>query len=226
MTFSRLLALGLLTALLALPAVAGAGHKPGHGGGGSNTPGLSIAADPGLIVFGGASTVSGRLTGSGNGGQAVELQANPFPYPGFTTVATTTSASNGNYSFTVRPGLRTRYRVRARGVTSVERIVQVRLAVGISLSDATPARGQIVQFSGRVRPQHDGQVVRIQRRTSTGYVTVRTTTTTDVPGATYSRYSKRMRVYRDAVYRVVVLSGDQDHRPGISRRRLINVHSG
>lgn len=220
-----LLVPGLLVALLALPAGAVATHKPGHGGGGNN-PSLTIAANPGLIVFGGSSTISGRLNGTGqDGGQPVELQANRFPYTaGFQTAGTARSATNGNYRFVVRPALRTRYRVRAKGLTSAERLVQVRLRVSLSLSDSTPARAQVVTFSGRVRPEHDGRTVQIQRRTSTGYVTVRSTTTTDVPGATHSRYTRSMRVHRDGVYRVVVLSGDQDHRPGISRRRLIDVH--
>ena len=226
MTPMKLFPIALLAILLMLPATAGATHKPGHGGGGGAAPALTIAATPGLIVFGGASTVSGRLSGTAqDGGQAVELQANPFPYTGgFRTAATTTSASNGNYSFTVRPPLNTRYRVRARGLTSAERLVQVRLRVGLSLSDSTPRRAQRVRFSGRVRPDHDGRVVRIERRTSAGWRTAATTTTKDVAGATYSTYSRRIRVYRDAVYRVVVLSGDQDHRNGISRRRVIDVH--
>jgi FtsP/CotA-like multicopper oxidase with cupredoxin domain len=222
---SRLLPIALLVALFTLPAGAVATHKPGHGGGG-NTPPLTIASKPGLIVFGGSSTISGRLNGTGqDGGQPVELQANPFPYTaGFRSAGTATSASNGNYSFVVKPGVRTRYRVRAQGLTSAVRVVEVRLRVGLSLSDSTPRRAQIVSFSGRARPDHDGRTVQIQRRTSTGYVTVRTTTTTDVPGAAYSAYSRSMRVYRDGTYRVVVLSGDQDHRAGISRRRLIDVH--
>jgi FtsP/CotA-like multicopper oxidase with cupredoxin domain len=222
MTVTKLVPIGLVALLFAVPAGA-ATHKPGGGG---NSPSLTIASNPGLIVFGGSSTISGRLNGTGqDGGQPVELQVSAFPYTtGFVSAGTATSASNGNYHFVVRPGNRTRYRVRAKGLTSAVRLVQVRLRVAMFLTDSTPARGQIVTFSGRVRPDHDGRTVQVQHRTSTGYVTVRTTTTTDVPGATFSSYTRAMRVFRDGVYRVVVLSGDQDHRAGISSPRLIRVH--
>ncbi|MBA3748818.1 MAG: hypothetical protein H0W96_15200 [Solirubrobacterales bacterium] len=42
-------------------------------------------------------------------------------------------------------------------------------------------------------------------------------------GATKSTYSRRVRLYRDGVYRVKV-SGDGDHINGLSRLKSIDVH--
>jgi hypothetical protein len=53
-------------------------------------------------------------------------------------------------------------------VISGAKTVRVRPQVGITASDTTPTAGALVRFSGSVRPSHDGSVVLIQRRTSTG----------------------------------------------------------
>ena len=42
--------------------------------------GLQIAANPNPVTFNFASTISGQLTGTGNAGRQVQLQARPFPY--------------------------------------------------------------------------------------------------------------------------------------------------
>jgi hypothetical protein len=156
----------------------------------------------------------------------VILEANPFPYTdnNFNNVANTNTANNGSYSFTRRPSSNSQYRVRRGNTMSPVATELVRLAVSLRLSDYTPRRGQVVRFSGRVCPQHDGQLARIQRRTSAGsYVTVRRTRQRDIPGSTCSRYSKLMRIFRDGRFRAVASSGDGDHVRGISRSRVANV---
>ena len=97
------------------------------------------------------------------------------------------------------------------------------MRVSLRLSDSTPRRGQLVRFSGSVAPAHDGRVVYIQRRTSTGaFRTVGRTTLADA-GTSRSVFSRRMRVRSDGVYRARVL-GDPDHETGTSATRTATVH--
>ena len=213
---------GALTAAIALPAAAQAAPKPGHQGGPGNAETLSLGATPNPVVFGRSTVLSGRLTGNNKAGQAVRLDGAPFPYTSFVNnIATTTTSPNGNFSFTRRPRLNTRYRVRVGNLSSSVTVL-VRQRVSLYLSDSTPRRGQLVRFSGRSCPTHDGAIVSIQKRTSTGsFRTVRRTRLRDASRC--SVYSRRLRVYRDGVFRTVVARHD-DHARGFSRRRSVDAH--
>src|SRR4051812_5369776 len=86
----------LPTVLLALTvnlAVAMAA-KPPKGGD------LSIAAKPNPLVLGRTAALSGKLKGANHAGQNIQVQADPFPYSdnGFATVATPTTAANGDWA--------------------------------------------------------------------------------------------------------------------------------
>lgn len=208
-----------LLPVFAIPIVAPA--QPGQGGQ------LGIEATPSTIVFGQSTAISGRLRGRDNENVAVALEANPHPYTrGFQPVGTAVTDARGDYSFRVLPRLNTRYRVVAQRTppeTSDEVAVSVRIRVSIRLSDSTPRRGSLVRFSGGAAPEHDGRIARIQRRTSTGeYRTVARARLADA-GDARSTYSRRLRVRRDGVFRVLVPS-DGDHATGTSRARAIRVH--
>jgi hypothetical protein len=220
-----LLAAATLAVLVALAFLASA---PAAQDGPPATAGqLTISASPSPITFGRATTVSGRLKkGAVKAPVPVTLQENPAPFTGgFKDVATTTTDTEGKYSFTdVRPEQNTRYRTRTAvpDATSAELLVEVRIKVILRLSDRTPLRGQLVTFSGTASPEHDGRLVYIQRRTSTGnWRTVRRTVLKDA-GSEFSRFSKRIRVRRDTTYRARVFH-DSDHADGTSRRRRANV---
>jgi len=227
--------IAVMALALALPALAVADHKAGHtggGGGGGGTPppgapGLSIAAVPNPVVFGTDAVISGTLKGtSQDAAQTIVLEATPFPYTApFTVVTSKPTDAKGDYSFTVRPALATKYRVKSPTLTSAELIQQVRLRVSFRLSDSTPFARRLVTFSGRVSPKHIGKVVKIQRRPIGGksFVTV-ATSRTSAGTSTYSTYSRRLRIRSDGEYRVRILSGDSDHLFGQSRTRTINVH--
>jgi hypothetical protein len=102
--------------------------------------------------------------------------------------------------------------------------VLVRVHVMLRLGDATPRVGQRVRFFGSAAPQHDGSVVRIQRRRATGsWKTVGLTLLRDA-GDERSRYSRRLRIRRDGTYRARVIAVDGDHLSGTSRRRSAEVH--
>jgi hypothetical protein len=190
---------------------------------------VTLDANPTIIVYSGATALSGRLSGNDASGAVVRLeQDNTRPYGDSyqPTGVTTTTANNGKYSLTVKPLLNTQYRVVAKAspsVTSAPKLVSVRMLVGLKLSDSTPERGRLVRFSGSVSPAHDGLKALIQKRTSSGrFVTVARKTLADA-GNLRSSYSRRLRIYRDGVYRVKV-AGDGDHVNGFSRVRTVNVH--
>jgi hypothetical protein len=160
---------------------------------------------------------------------AVDLEADPYPFNDneFAKSAETTTDANGDFRFEAQPQLNTRYRAVAKTsppVTSEPATVLVRLSVTRAVSDKTPRMGVRVRFRGKVCPEHDGKTALIQRRTSSGYRTVARATLEDIAGDPCSRYSRRVRIRRDGVYRVRVPSGDADHAPGVSRRVRLDAH--
>jgi hypothetical protein len=182
------------------------------------------------VVFGSSTTISGQLQSEANAGKTVELQANPYPYTGFVAVATTTTDANGHYSFVRKPPLNTRFRtvVDDLSVTSGVANVGVRIRLGRRASDATPAAGDQVTFSGFACPAHNGAVLALQRRTATGaWETVkRTNLVQGAAGpscANRSRYRLSIRVFHDRTFRTVA-ERDADHLRGISRPIAIAVH--
>lgn len=193
----------------------------------------TITSAPAIVTFGRATTISGQITGSGNAGVTVTLEENPYPYTaGFkATPQTTTSTATGTYTFTVAPTLSTHYRVTAKTsppATSPETAVGVRVKLTFHLGDRTPSKGQRVRFYGAVVPGHDGKLVLIQKRTSTGawktISSAKLVTATPVNGIARSTYSKRLRIYRTATYRTRLVPGDGDHLPNNSARRTAVVH--
>ena len=212
------ISLVLLTAA-AVPVTAGATHKPSHGPGAPQS--LTIAAKPNPIVYGGVTTIEGKLTGPVRAGKNVVLQSDPFPYDDdFSNAGKVTTGPSGNYSFTERSGLNTRYRVREGNLLSPVIAVRVRVRIGLRVSDRTPDRRERVRFYGRACPPHVGALVRVQRRGADRWVTVARTRTREATRC--SRYSRRVRVFRDGVYRTVV-AGHGDHAAGTSPRRFIDV---
>jgi hypothetical protein len=207
------------SALLFASAPAWATHRPGHQPGTGN---LNAAANPFLLTFGSATTVSGKLTGRNNSGQRVTLAEDPFPFgDGFADVANATTSGNGNYSFRLVPAGNRNYRVRARGEEAFTG-VRVRIRVTLFLGDYTPRIGQLVRFSGFAFPKHDGRAVLIQRLTATGaWVTVRRTLLR-VSTATRSSFATILAIRRSTRYRALVGS-DGDHVTGTSASRFARV---
>lgn len=200
-------------------ALAGAPPKPPKSGA------VSLAAKPAIVVYGSATTLSGRVAGA-KSGVAVALQRDPFPLSdGMLPFRATTTAGNGSFSFTVTPVLHTSYRAVASTAPSKASptvLVRVRMRVGMRLSTSTPTAGRTVRFSGSVHPAHDGRTVSIQKRSSSGsWATVVRSTLRDA-GTTHSTYSRRVRVHRDGQYRVKV-AADADHLSGFSRTRFIDA---
>jgi hypothetical protein len=211
---SRIRSFIMIAGLAALPAVALAA-KPAPGT-------VSITASPATVTFGNATTVSGTTSPN----TSVTLRADSAPFGGgFAQVATTTSNATGAYSFTVKPDANTQYRASAKThptADSALATVSVRWKVTRSVSTTHPKRGTRVRFSGSVSPAHNGGIAKLQRRTSSGFKTVKTATLTAAT-ATSSHYSLRVRVKRNGTYRVRV-EADAAHVAGNSRRVSLKVH--
>lgn len=189
---------------------------------------VGIAARPAIVTFGRQLTISGQVAGRPD--ERVELEQQPFPFTDpFRNLAQGRTDAAANYSFpAIAPTLNTKYHVVARSpqTTSADITVLVRTRVGLRLSDRTPARGARVRFRGSVFPAHDGATVKIQRRTRTGWRTLRTPvlqSATPIDGAPRSRYRVGIRVRRSGAFRAV-MPVHSDHARGKSPRRRAFVH--
>ena len=189
---------------------------------------VTLAAGKAAVTWGNPVTLSGTVAGGGGVRVTLEEQPPPFSAP-FTSVAEATADAAGAFSFTLNPVATRRYRVDAKAspsVTSAEVTVGVRVRVGLQVSDKTPRAGQRVRFSGLVTPAHDGTVVKLQRRTSGGWKTRKTSTlktATPLNGVARSKYSARLRVRSSGRYRAVVVPTDGDHLRGVSPRKRLRV---
>lgn len=217
----RLRTIVLMAGLAAMAAggTASAAKPPKPG---SST--LSITASSTHVVYGGAVRIFGRMTGTGSANAAVTVQQAPFPYTGYANLVAGRTSAFGTYSFSgLRPGLNTRYRVRARGVTSANTLVFVRYRVSLAVSDSTPKRGQRVRFSGVVSPAATGRLVLVQRRGSDGVFRTVGRTTLLPRSATSSQFSLTKAIFSTATYRVHV-GADAAHEPGNSGTHRLLVH--
>jgi hypothetical protein len=206
-------------AVAATPALAAHAAKP------PKADAISLTATPTEVVFGSPVAFDGRVNGT-KAGVAVDLQRDVYPYgDGFAPVASTTTSTSGGYAFTLKPARNAHYRAVAHTPaprTSAEVAVGVRPRVGVRVSSLTPAAGTRVRLSGSVWPAHDGRVLRIQRRTATGtWSTVARTRLRDA-GSRRSRYTRRVRIPGDGVYRAL-LRAHGDHLAGISREVPIDA---
>ena len=97
-----------------------------------------------------------------------------------------------------------------------------RISVTLRASDPTPRRGQRIRLFGSARPRRDGLIVYLQRRGREGsFRTVARARLRAAEGGR-SRYSRRVRISRDAVLRAHVRAS-ADHAAGTSARRRIDV---
>lgn len=94
--------------------------------------------------------------------------------------------------------------------------------VTLRLSDATPRKGNLVRFFGSVEPARDGGIVEIQRRTRRGSFRTFARTELSDSGDARSKYSRKLRISADSVFRARV-PGEGDRATGVSRLRRATV---
>ena len=171
--------------------------------------GVTLAAAPNPVAPGGATALSGQLTGTNNANRDVVLQSNPFPYTqGFLNAgnAQVTDAA-GNFSFPVLSvPVTTQFRVvmaQRPEVTSPIVVVGAALQVRTDTKKVARHRHSVsVRFRGSVSPANDGGRVSIQKLRGATWTTIAHTVAKD-DGSARSRYSTRVRIHRSGQFRVV-----------------------
>jgi hypothetical protein len=114
---------------------------------------VSASASPSELSFGGAISVSGRVAEATQGlaGQAVSLQAEAFPFRGFTTLARSVTAADGSFAFgPIRADRNTRLRVLLEtsvpdGATAASPVLPIYVdpAVALDLRTLGPGRSRL-----------------------------------------------------------------------------------
>jgi hypothetical protein len=117
------------------------------------------------ITFGDVTFVNGRLVGTGQANQPVTLEQSAPPFTDWAAAQETTSDVSGYYSFELRPADTMEYRATAQGTPS--KAVKIAVAPRIKFK-ASAAGTNGVRFSGSFGPARPGELVTIQRRSSTG----------------------------------------------------------
>jgi hypothetical protein len=188
--------------------------------------GLTLAGTPNPVPAGGATTLGGAMTGSGDiAGRQVLLQANPYPYTqGFVTVSNILLTNpDGSFAFPVLSvQVNTQYRVlmpQRPDVVSPTVVLGTTVTVTRKVRVTRFRRSGRLRFTGRITPAIDGHQVLIQKLGPKGFYTIGRTFARD-NGDSSSRYVKRVRQRRGGRYRVVANINAQ-HVPSGSRSKLI-----
>ena len=167
---------------------------------------LQILASPNPVRFGGAVTVQGTLSGTGNANRAVVLQANVFPFTaGFQSIgnAELTSAT-GSFSFTV-PSLTASTQFRVFTPTSnpvISPVAGENVAVRVSSHVARTRRRGFARIYGTITPAVDGAQVGMLR-IARGRGILAGGTVAKPRNASSSGFSRVVHVHKGA-YRVLV----------------------
>jgi hypothetical protein len=167
---------------------------------------LAILASPNPVLFGGTVTVQGTLSGTGNAGRVVVLQANAFPFTtGFQNFGNPELTSpTGSFSFPVLGlTLSTLFRV---ATTTHPPVISPAtgesVAVRVSSHVARTRRRGFARIYGTATPAEDGQQVGILRITHGRGVLVGGTVLRH-RNASSSKFSRVVHVKR-GIYRVLV----------------------
>ncbi|MDQ3850374.1 MAG: hypothetical protein M3296_07155 [Actinomycetota bacterium] len=169
--------------------------------------GATLGAIPNPVLFGRGIVLGGVLSGTGNAGRPIQLQANPFPYTqGFVAAANPqVTNAQGVFAFPVLSvPVNTQYRVLLPDrpqVASPIVTVGVSVRVGTRVSARRVRHGGHVRFSGTLRPASDGAQIGIQKRREKRWITVAGTVAHHARGGV-SRYGVRVRIRRGGLYRV------------------------
>jgi hypothetical protein len=167
---------------------------------------LQILTSPDPVLFGGAITVQGTLSGTGNGNREVILQANSFPFTaGFQQVGNAlVTDANGGFTFPVLGmSLVTQFRVVTKTSPPVlSPVAAENVAVDVASHVARTGRAHFARIFGTVTPAQDGMQVAILRIIH-GHGVLVGGTLLRHRNASSSKFSRVVHVTR-GVYRVLV----------------------
>jgi hypothetical protein len=179
---------------------------------------IQIAATPSPVPFGDSFTLAGTLSGTGGGGRAVALQANPFPYTtGFKTLGNPeVTSATGSFSFPV-VGLASNTQLRVVTTASpyvASPVLQQDVAVQVSLHVRQAHRrrpGNFVRFYGTITPAEPGAHIGIQLvRPGASSINQGGTIVTSASTG-FSPFSTVVRIRHRGLYEVLVQVFDGSH---------------
>jgi hypothetical protein len=166
--------------------------------------GVTLAASPNPVpARHSATTLSGNLSGTGNAGRKVVLQASQWPYTsGFQNITNQqVTDSQGNFSFPLLSvPMNTQFRVQMPerpGIVSPIVAFGVKPYVKSGVSKHRVRRGHKVRFRGSISPAAADQQVAFQKKRDGSWVTVGGTSL-----HSDGRYSGRLKVRRGGSFRV------------------------
>ena len=195
-------------------------------GGVAEASALTLLA-PTTVKYAATATLSGHLSALVNGalaGVAVSLEAMPYGSVAFTPVDSANTDAAGNYTFAVRPTVRTSYRVVFAGDArflrgqSVARTILPAAWVSRPFAPASVSRARSYAVYGYLKPKHISgtSVVRVyrwrwngRRWVSYGYVYARASATAAYPS--YTKYSAALRFPYAGKWRVGAYHADAAH---------------
>jgi hypothetical protein len=181
--------------------------------------GVSLIGTPNPVPFGKPTTLQGVLSGTGNAGQTVVLQSNPFPYvQGFVNASNPqVTNAQGQFFFPLLSlGINTQFRVL---MTNRPAVVSPIIVVYSQVHLKTHIRrhGSIAHFFGSVTPAADGSTVLIQRFSKGRWHTTARTTARH-HSASSSSFTKHVRIRHTASYRVVVSVTNGQYASAVGHR--------
>lgn len=176
--------------------------------------GLTLAATPNPVPFGGSTTLAGTLSGTDNANQQVVLQQSAFPFTaGFAVVGNPqVTNATGAFAFPILAlNATTQYRVQIPGKPVASPIVTATVAVTVRtrVSAKRVRRGRTVRFAGTITPIRDGAQVAIQKRRGDRWITVGGSIARHYR-ADRSKYAVRLKVRRGGSFRVFVGTNSGD----------------
>jgi hypothetical protein len=168
---------------------------------------LTAGVSPSPVVFGSPLGLVGTLSGTGNAGVEVVLQANPYPYThGFKDLTSPVPTdATGDFSFPIAGLLEsTQLRVATLGKpTILSPVITELVAVRVTLHVRPARRRGFVRLYGTVTPSEPGARVAFERSEHGRYVTV-SGTTIRAPADGVARFHRTVRLRRRGLYRALV----------------------
>ena len=188
---------------------------------------LTAAASPATVVAGSPAVIAGTLTGDagGAGGASIDLFQRPAGTAAeWSPAGSATTATDGAFSFAVKPSVSTDYQVRYAGGAGVPAAqADVRLPVQPLVTLSAPQSlwlGGSARLRGSVAPAHPGATVAIERRVSGAWQPFLTAT---LDGS--SRFSLGWTPAEFGFYRLRArLDAHEDHDAGASASRRVIVN--
>jgi hypothetical protein len=187
---------------------------------------LAITAAPNPVPFGGAVTVEGTLSGTGNANAAVQLQQTQFPY-------STAFANVGNPELTLADGtfvinvlnvsMNTEYRVVSGGIASPTVVVADSLDVTLHARATGTQKRPTVRFSGMINPAEQSARIAFERLVGTSWKVISGTVASSNVTNAMVGFAKTVRVYHSGFFRALVLPVEGSHVSGYSQTVVVQI---